>query len=94
MNWLQQLGRLVGLPQDPRDADVAPASADPYGDPADQGRVGDASQDPFGDPADQHQGQQVLDASQDPYGDPGDEDEVADASRDPYGDPASAGRRA
>lgn len=37
---------------------VAPASQDPYGDPADQaapgqGEIAPASQDPYGDPADQ-----------------------------------------
>jgi len=46
---------------------VAPASQDPYGDPADQ-QVLPASQDPYGDPADQD----VAPASQDPYGDPAD----------------------
>lgn len=39
------------------DRNVAPASKDPYGDPADQGvgraHVKPASEDPYGDPADQ-----------------------------------------
>lgn len=71
---------------------IAPASQDPYGDPADQRGVLDASQDPYGDPADQRG---VLDASQDPYGDPADQEQgqqVLDASQDPYGDPADARR--
>ncbi|HEU4752730.1 MAG TPA: hypothetical protein VFU47_06445 [Armatimonadota bacterium] len=46
---------------------IAPASQDPYGDPADQG-IAPASQDPYGDPADMA----VAPASQDPYGDPAD----------------------
>jgi hypothetical protein len=51
---------------------VAPASQDPYGDPADAyggQQVLDASQDPYGDPADQ----MIRPASQDPYGDPADQ---------------------
>lgn len=38
------------------DRNIAPASRDPYGDPADaspRGRAMPASQDPYGDPADQ-----------------------------------------
>lgn len=59
-----------------------PASADPYGDPANQGgevgQFGDvqpASEDPYGDPANQgsETGQgDVRPASEDPYGDPAD----------------------
>ena len=52
----------------------APASQDPWGDPANQmsnSNVTPASQDPYGDPADQG-GQNVAPASQDPYGDPAD----------------------
>jgi len=66
--------------------DVAPASQDPYGDPADQtrfssyGDVAPASQDPYGDPADQEQfanqeqSGNVLPSSADPYGDPADQE--------------------
>lgn len=56
---------------------VLPASRDPYGDPADQGRFGHvkpASQDPYGDPADQERFGNVKPASQDPYGDPADQE--------------------
>lgn len=52
-----------------RGGQVAPASQDPYGDPANQQGVAPASQDPYGDPADQEAA--VAPASQDPYGDPG-----------------------
>ena len=44
----------------PSSRDIKPASQDPYGDPADEGRgvrtpsnVKPASQDPYGDPADE-----------------------------------------
>jgi len=50
---------------------VLPASADPYGDPADQERGGYANQN-----VNQNQGGQfgnVLPASADPYGDPADQ---------------------
>ncbi len=60
---------------------VAPASQDPYGDPADQGSFS----------ADQSSFDNVRPASEDPYGDPADESSFGDvrpASEDPYGDPA------
>ncbi len=68
--------------------DVAPASQDPFGDPADSGGQGSdsafgdvrpASEDPFGDPADQEGGSQ---ANHSGFGD------VRPSSEDPYGDPA------
>ncbi len=59
---------------------VAPASQDPWGDPADsqggfQGQVRPASEDPWGDPADSQGGfqGQVRPASEDPWGDPADQ---------------------
>ena len=94
---------LTGRDDRREEENVAPASQDPYGDPADQagysGTAAPASQDPYGDPADGPAARDVLPASQDPYGDPADQD-VQPASQDPYGDPADeeeqpvpAGRR-
>ena len=68
------LGAVEGLFQDHHaqtqgNRSVKSASADPYGDPADNVRP--ASQDPYGDPADA--GSNVRPASEDPYGDPADQ---------------------
>jgi hypothetical protein len=53
---LGKISDLFSKHQQNADRNIAPASRDPYGDPADQrggGNIKPASQDPYGDPANQ-----------------------------------------